>query len=232
MHRNFRRLTKPLHPANLFVPIVQNVKASVVSILTEEKAKSLTFESSLWGFLFPDLTHQHEKTRNQFGTGFIIHRKGYILTNEHVIHDASIIQVQLHGYRNPFQAKVVWSNYQYDLAILQIHPPEPVKSLPLGSSKQTRIGEWVMAVGNPFGLGLTYTVGIVSGKNRSIHSEGRIYRKVIQTDAAINPGNSGGPLINLSGEVIGMNTIVIYPSQNIGFAIPIEEIKPVVQRMI
>ncbi len=231
MHRNPSKRIASFHPANLFVSIVQNIQPSVVSILTEERAKSLTFESSLWGFLFPDLSPYQEKTTNQFGTGFIIHRKGYILTNEHVIHGASMIQVRLHGYQHAFRAKVVWADYRRDLAVIQIDPPEPVKPIPLGSSKRTRIGEWVMAVGNPFGLGLTYTAGIVSGKNRSIRSEGRVYRKVIQTDAAINPGNSGGPLINLSGEVIGMNTIVIYPSQSIGFAIPVEEIKPLIQKI-
>lgn len=226
-----RKRFASFHPANLFVPIVKNVKDSVVSIYTKEEQKSLTFESSLWGLLFPDFAPYQKKTTNQFGTGFIIHRKGYILTNEHVIHDASIIQVRVNGYRNPFLAKVIWSDYQRDLAIIQIFPPKPVKPLPIGPSKQTRIGEWVIAVGNPFGLGITYTVGIVSGKNRTIHSEGRIYRRVIQTDAAINPGNSGGPLINLTGEVIGMNTIVIYPSQSIGFAIPSEEIKPLLKKI-
>lgn len=225
-----RKRFASLHPANLFVPIVQNVKESVVSIYTKEEEKSLTFESSLWGLLFPDFAPYQKKTTSQFGTGFVIHRNGLILTNEHVIHGASIIQVRVNGYRNPFTAKVVWSDYQRDLAIIQIAPSKPVKPIPIGVSKQTRIGEWVMAVGNPFGLGLTYTVGIVSGKNRTIHSDGRIYRNVIQTDAAINPGNSGGPLINIMGEVIGMNTIVIYPSQSIGFAIPIEEIKPYIQQ--
>ena len=227
----YRKRFASFHPANLFVSIVKNVKESVVSIDTKEEEKSMTFESSLWGLLFPDFAPYQKKTTNQFGTGFIIHRNGYILTNEHVIHGASIIQVRINGYRNPFRAKPIWSDYQRDLAIIQISPTKPLKPLPIGSAKQTRIGEWVMAVGNPFGLGLTYTVGIVSGKNRMIQSEGRIYRRVIQTDAAINPGNSGGPLLNLKGEVIGMNTIVIYPSQSIGFAIPSEELKSVIQQI-
>lgn len=225
--KSYRRLTS-FHPSHLFISVVQAAKPSVVSIVTEEKANPFS-ESSIWKQLFSELTPQTEKKNSQFGAGFIIHRNGYILTNEHVIQDASIIHVHLHGSQKSLPAKVIWTNYKKDLAILKIQTPSSLKPLPLGSSKHSRIGEWVMAAGNPFGLGLTYTAGIISGKNRSIRSGGRIYRQVIQTDAAINPGNSGGPLLNLAGEVIGMNTMIIYPSQSIGFAIPIEEIKPILQ---
>lgn len=226
--RSYRRLTS-FHPSHLFTSVVQASKSSVVSIITEEKTNPFSLESSIWKQLFAELTPQEEKKTNQFGAGFIVHRNGYILTNEHVIQDASLIQVHLQGYQKSFPAKVIWSNHKRDLAILKIQTPSSLKPLPLGSSKHSRVGEWVIAAGNPFGLGLSYTAGIISGKNRLIRSGRRTYRHVIQTDAAINPGNSGGPLINLAGEVIGMNTMIIYPSQSIGFAIPIEEIKPILQ---
>lgn len=217
-------------PSHLFVSVVRAAKSSVVSIITEEvnRAKS---ESSVWKFLFSDLSVTTEKKANQFGAGFIIHRKGYILTNEHVIHGAHRVGIRFHDRSHPVQAKVIWKDAQKDLAILHVPLKQPIEPLPLGSSHQTQVGEWVMAAGNPFGLGLTYTAGIISGKDRYIQSDGRTYRRLLQTDAAINPGNSGGPLLNLSGQVIGMNTMILYPSQSIGFAIPIEEIKPLIQKL-
>lgn len=229
MQRKPSRKYTAFHPAHLFVSVVQSAKNRIVSISTEEYTQASLPESSVWKFLFSDFSSRHRIKTSQFGTGFIIHRHGYILTNEHVIQDASQVHVRVQNYADPFPAKVVWKNRKKDMAVLFIQLPKPIHPLPFGSSYKAQVGEWVMAVGNPFGLGLTYTAGIISGKNRSIQSEGRVYRRVLQTDAAINPGNSGGPLLNLAGEVIGMNTMVLHPSQGIGFAIPIEEIKKLIR---
>lgn len=219
------------HPANVFVSVVRKVRNSVVSIVTEER-KPLAFQDPVWGMIFSDLPQQRTEKKTQFGSGFIIHPRGYILTNEHVIQKSSAILVQVEGYKNPFRGTLVWKDEKRDLAILKISAPRLLRPLPLGTSLNTQIGEWALAVGNPFGLEQTFTVGVISGKNRPIHVGSRTYENVIQTDAAINPGNSGGPLVNIFGEVIGVNTLIIFPSQCIGFAIPIEEVKPLISPFI
>ncbi|SEM68846.1 S1C family serine protease [Lihuaxuella thermophila] len=220
------------HPANIFVSVVRQVKNSVVSIITEEKSNSASVQDQLWSLLFPELSRYRRQSSNQFGSGFVIHPSGYILTNEHVVNGASTIRVKVEGSRNPFPATPVWTDESHDLAVLKIKSPRLLKPLPLGSSLNTKIGEWVLAVGNPFGLEQTVTVGVISGKNRPLRVGNKYYDKVIQTDAAINPGNSGGPLVNILGEVIGINTLIIYPSQSIGFAIPIEDVKPRIARFL
>jgi serine protease Do len=222
--------TSSMHPANIFVSVVHNVKPSVVSIVTEEQ--TTTFNQHIWGILFDDTSTRPRKNSYQFGSGFVIGSSGYILTNEHVIQNSSTIQVKLEGYPNPITARPVWKDEYHDLAVIKISSPRPLKSISLGTSLHTKVGEWVLAVGNPFGLEQTVTVGVISGKNRPLRVGDRTYENVIQTDAAINPGNSGGPLINILGEVIGVNTLVIYPSQSIGFAIPMEEIKPKISRYL
>ncbi|TCS95095.1 trypsin-like peptidase domain-containing protein [Hazenella coriacea] len=219
------------HPANVFVSVVRKVRNSVVSIVTEEK-KVPAFQDQVWGMIFSDLPQQRSEKKTQFGSGFIIHPHGYILTNEHVVQQSPSILVQVEGYKNPFRGTLVWKDEKRDLAILKIPVPRPLRPLPLGTSMNTQIGEWALAVGNPFGLDQTFTVGVISGKNRPIHVGKRTYENVIQTDAAINPGNSGGPLVNIFGEVIGVNTLIIFPSQCIGFAIPIEEIKPIITHFL
>lgn len=154
------------------------------------------------------------------------------MTNYHVIQDAQQIHVKLDGARKPISAQVVWTEPSKDLAVLHIKTSHPLYSLRLGDSRRAQVGEWVLAVGNPFGLEQTATTGIISGKNRPLQLANRSYHGVIQTDAPINPGNSGGPLINLHGQVIGINTLIIYPSQCLGFAIPTEDIKPLIKRYL
>ncbi|MBA4492786.1 S1C family serine protease [Paenactinomyces guangxiensis] len=224
--------TASVHPANVFVSVVRHVKNSVVSIVTKEKSKPSFMNEEILSLLFPDLSRSHEQPANQFGSGFIIHPNGYILTNEHVIHDSSSILVKVEGFRSPFPAAPVWTNEHHDLAVLKINTSRSLKPLKLGTSSSTQVGEWVLAVGNPFGMEQTVTVGVISGKNRPLRVGNRFYNKVIQTDAAINPGSSGGPLVNILGEVIGINTLIIYPSQSMGFAIPIEDIKPLIARFL
>jgi len=172
------------------------------------------------------------------GSGVIIHESGLIVTNEHVVHNAEKIKVTLPDGRE-FDAKILGTSERLDLALLKIDSNN-LPTAPLGSSDDLLIGEWVVAIGNPFGFLLedlepTVTVGVVSALHRTFRgSEERIYRDMIQTDAAINPGNSGGPLVNIKGEVVGINTFIITKSggyEGVGFAIPINTVKKVIPEL-
>jgi serine protease Do len=160
-----------------------------------------------------------ERRQAGIGTGFIIDKSGYIITNNHVVEDADKIKVKLKDERE-FEAKIIGRDPQTDLALIKIEPKSELPVASLGRSADLKVGEWVLAVGSPFGLEQTVTAGIVSAKGRVIGSGP--YDDFIQTDASINPGNSGGPLLNLSGEVVGINTAIIAHGQGIGFAIPID----------
>ncbi|GEM_PF-1013807 len=160
-------------------------------------------------------------------TGFFFDKSGYILTNEHVISGASQLKVTVEGYDQPLDAQVMGSSKEQDLAVLKVASPDgkDFPSLKLGSSDQTAIGDWVLAIGNPYGFDHTLTMGVLSAKERPItiqNEDGseQVYKHLLQTDASINPGNSGGPLLNENGEVIGINTAVNAEAQGIGFAIP------------
>ncbi len=166
------------------------------------------------------------------GSGFIINDNGYILTNQHVIDNASSITVHLANIETPIKAQVVGQDYELDLAILKIDCKQKFSILALGDSNSIRTGEWVVAIGNPYGLDHTVTVGVVSAQGRPINIENRVYKNLIQTDAAINPGNSGGPLLNTKGEVIGINTAVNAKAQGIGFAISVNTAKEIINELI
>lgn len=165
------------------------------------------------------------------GTGFIISADGYIITNQHVINNADQITVKLTGKKQSLPARVVGQDYELDLAVLKIEG-EGYPTLPMGDSDKMRVGDWVVAIGQPYGLDHTVTAGVVSAKGRPITIEDRNYKNLIQTDAAINPGNSGGPLLNLQGQVIAINTAVSAQAQGIGFAIPINTAKGVLQELM
>ncbi|SFF23728.1 Trypsin-like peptidase domain-containing protein [Paenibacillus algorifonticola] len=171
------------------------------------------------------------------GTGFIFQSDGYILTNEHVISGASQVKVTVEGYDEPFVAQVVGSSSDLDLAVLKITGTTAFPMLSLGDSDNTAIGDWVIAIGNPYGFDHTMTVGVLSAKERPISVQDedggtKDYKHLLQTDASINPGNSGGPLLNTSGQVIGINTAVSTEAQGIGFAIPSNEIQNVLQKLM
>ncbi|OYD09055.1 S1C family serine protease [Paludifilum halophilum] len=216
------------HPSNGFVRVIRSVRPGIVSIVTEER--TATSSGNWMERLLSDLHPPRENSSvRRFGSGFVISSRGLILTNEHVIRNSGPVRVQLHEGKRLYPSRTVWTDPRKDLAILQIRPPRLLKPLRLGSSGRLEVGEWVVAVGNPLGLDQTVTVGIISGKDRPLEVGNRFYSHVIQTDAAINPGNSGGPLINILGEVVGINTLVAYPSQSISFAIPIDEVKPLIR---
>lgn len=174
---------------------------------------------------------QRRPTEQSLGSGVVIRPDGYVLTNEHVVVQAEKIFVQLSDDRK-LPARLVGADSDSDLAVLKVDEEKTLAYLPLGSSDDLMIGETVIAIGNPFGLSHTVTTGVVSALNRSLNTDGRTYYDFIQTDASINPGNSGGPLLNIKGELIGINTAIYGKAQGIGFAIPISRAKRIVQELI
>lgn len=166
-----------------------------------------------------------EFRQQSLGSGFIIDRKGHILTNNHVVEKTDEIKVRLANDKE-FKAKIIGRDPKTDLALIRIETDESLTPLPLGDSDGLEVGDWVVAIGNPFGLGQTVTAGIVSAKYRQIGAGS--YENFIQTDASINPGNSGGPLLNIKGEVVGINSAIYSRSGGsigIGFAIPVNMAK-------
>jgi len=172
--------------------------------------------------------HQRDFKQRSLGSGFIIDRDGFIVTNNHVIDDADQIKVIL-GDEKEFDGEVVGRDAKTDLALIRIKGAKDLKPLELGDSDALKVGTWVVAIGSPFGLEQTVTAGIVSAKGRFIGSS--VYDDFIQTDASINPGNSGGPLINMNGRVVGINTAIIASGQGIGFAIPINLAKGIIDQL-
>ena len=174
--------------------------------------------------------------REGSGSGSIIDTQGHILTNNHVIRDAQKLEVTL-ADGSKWAAKLVGTDPDNDLAVIRIDAPaEKLRPLPMGDTRKLQVGQKVLAIGNPFGLGLTLTTGIISSLGRNIRSEvGTMIEDLIQTDASINPGNSGGPLLNSDGEMIGINTAIVSPtggSVGIGFAIPVNTAKRIVPQLV
>ncbi len=230
----------PLPPATGypdFATLAERVTPAVVSVYTEDVLKPQDmrrFHQDMDPFEFffgpgvprPDMRRQQKRTGA--GSGFFITSDGLIVTNNHVVENADKIKVRLaDGTEIP--AKVVGRDAATDVALIRVDGKGPFTPLPLGDSDTVRVGEWVMAVGNPLAMEHTVTVGVVSAKGRALGlSEAtRSFENFIQTDAAINLGNSGGPLVNLRGEVIGMNTAINAAGQNLGFAVPVNTIKAV-----
>jgi Do/DeqQ family serine protease len=190
------------------------------------------FNDPFFREFFGRMMPQGREYRPGLGSGFFIRSDGYILTNEHVINGASEIQVTVSGFAKPFKARVVGADYDLDLAVLKIDAPRSLPYLQLGDAEKMAVGDWVIAIGNPYGLDHTVTVGVLSAKGRPVDIEDRHYKNLLQTDASINPGNSGGPLLNLAGQVIGINTAVNAQAQGIGFAIPSNTVKAVLDELI
>lgn len=169
---------------------------------------------------------------NGMGTGIIVDERGYIVTNQHVVADVTNLRVTL-ADGGMYDARVVSFDKQHDLAIIRIHATKPLAVMPRGISSDLMLGETVIAVGNPFGYEHTVTAGIVSALGRNVDvNEKQSYRNLIQTDASINPGNSGGPLLNLDGEVVGINVAIRAGAQRIGFAIPIDDARVLIAKLL
>lgn len=172
-----------------------------------------------------------QQYQSGLGSGFLTSKDGYILTNQHVIEGAQKISVLVKGHKKPYDAKLVGADTSLDLAVLKIEGKD-FPTLTLGDSNKIRVGNWVIAIGSPFGLEDTVTIGVISAKERPLEIDGRTFEHLLQTDASINPGNSGGPLLNLNGEVIGINTAINAQAQGIGFAIPSSMVKEVLTELI
>ena len=222
---NFAELAEHLDPSVVNVSTTQVVKGQRRSMprlpFPNPFGERDPFEEFFERF-FGGENPQREFRRRSLGSGFIINREGYIVTNNHVVENASDIKVSLSD-KEEYDAKVIGRDPKTDVALIKIEAKKELPAAPLGDSGKLRVGEWVMAIGNPFGLGHTVTTGIVSAKGRIIGAGP--YDEFIQTDASINPGNSGGPLFNMNGEVVGINTAIIATGQGIGFAIPINAAK-------
>ncbi|MBP1761743.1 MAG: HtrA2 peptidase, partial [Firmicutes bacterium] len=210
-------------------PAVVNVEAKVKVSSSQNQMFSDPFFRQFFGQDFQAVPQDRYETG--IGTGFLISQDGYIITNQHVIDNASTVTVTLAGKDDKIPATVVGQDYDLDLAVLKISGSN-YPTLPLGNSDKMRVGDGVIAIGEPYGLDHTVTTGVVSAKGRPITIEDRNYKNLIQTDAAINPGNSGGPLLNLQGEVIAINTAVNASAQGIGFAIPINTAQSVLQQLM
>lgn len=226
--------------SNAFVSIVKKAQPAVVNIRTETTTTSNTNQipEELYNnpffeqFFGPQFRQYKQNTPPQIqqgqGSGFIINKNGLILTNNHVVEGANKITVRLNNDRS-YEAKLVGADPQSDIALIKIESNEDLPVLPLGNSEKLEVGEWVIAIGNPFGLNQTVTVGVVSATGRSQVGLNE-YENFIQTDAAINPGNSGGPLLNIEGEVVGINSALYSRTggyMGIGFAIPIDMAKSI-----
>ncbi len=188
------------------------------------------FEEFFKDFFDPRFERRREST--SLGSGVIIDgKRGFILTNAHLIERSGNIKVVLEDERE-FEAKIVGADPDSDLAVLQIDSPTRLPSIEMGSSDDLMIGETVIAIGNPFGFSHTVTTGVISAVNRSIRTDERVFLDFIQIDASINPGNSGGPLLNINGDLIGINTAIYAKAQGIGFAIPINKAKKIISDLI
>jgi len=230
----------PLDALPSFSQLVKNASPSVVYISTVKTMKSGGQMPMPFGQndQFRDFFDRYFRDRipkdykqNSLGTGFIINKDGYIITNNHVVEKADEIKVTFTDKRE-FEAEIIGRDAKTDLALIRIKSDQDLTPLPFGDSDKLEVGDWVVAIGNPYGLGNTVTAGIVSAKYRKIGAGH--YENFIQTDASINPGNSGGPLLNIKGEVVGINTAIF--SQNggsvgIGFAIPVNMAKDLLPQL-
>ena len=212
-----------------FSEVARKVTPCVVNISTISKKKIVQpfFEMNPF---FEDFFGAPQTRRDKsLGSGFIISKDGYIVTNDHVVRDAEIVQVKLSNDK-VYDARVVGGDQKTDIAVIKIKAADlPVAVL--GDSEKMEVGQWAIAIGNPFGLERSMTVGVISATGRS-NMGIETYENFIQTDASINPGNSGGPLLNIHGEVIGINTAIVAAGQGIGFAIPIAMAKPVFTQIL
>jgi Do/DeqQ family serine protease len=222
--------------ADRATPSVVNVSVKLKPEAGQEEGPSPEMEERFREFFGPELFERFFRRRppredgRAAGSGVIVDPRGYILTNNHVVENASAIEVRLSDDRK-FKATLVGRDPRTDLAVLKVESPAPLPVADLGDSDRLRVGQWAIAIGNPFGLDRTVTAGIISATGRT-HVGVATYEAFIQTDASINPGNSGGPLLNLDGRVIGINTAIVSSGQGIGFAIPITMARDIMTQLI
>lgn len=233
---NDSNISLPGLDSNTISDIVEKAGPAVVTIETYVSTPSQSnpfFSDPFFREFFGQFNQAPQQQMKQgIGSGFIISDDGYILTNEHVVSGAQEIQVSIVDIDKPVIARIVGEDEELDLAVLKVDVNKKLPTLKLGDSSSVNVGNWVIAIGNPYSLDHTVTVGVISAKGRPITVQGSRYRNLLQTDASINPGNSGGPLLNLQGEVIGINTAVNSQAQGIGFAIPSDTVKSVLDDLM
>lgn len=225
--------------SSVIADIAEKSSPKVVWITTTYPAQEAAVPPDLKRY-FPldDFFNDRDQTpQSGLGSGFFYDEKGYILTNAHVVAGAKTIEVTLKDQKTPLSAKLIGIDQELDIAVIKVELKDKTPFLKLGDSDGARIGEWVVAIGNPYGLDHTVTVGIISAKGRPLvagkgSGNYQSYENMIQTDAAINPGNSGGPLLNLKGDVIGINTAVNLAGQGLGFAIPINSVQDILKELM
>jgi serine protease Do len=230
-HESFADLAEKLLPSVVNISTTQNIEGQP-GIEMPMVPPGSPFEEFFKEFLERSQPHQRQRRATSLGSGFIVDEQGYVITNNHVIQDADEISVILHD-ETRLEAKVVGRDTKTDLAVLKVEPSGKLPAVKFGDSDKVRVGDWVVAIGNPFGFGGTVTTGIISARGRDINAGP--YDDFLQTDAPINRGNSGGPMFNLDGEVIGINTAIFSPSGGsvgIGFAIPASTARPVIEQLI
>ena len=227
--QNFSSLADTVSPAVVHIRVEKTVKGGG-PVLPQFKQNPFGDNEQFKEFFGRNFGQQRQPEFKQpgQGSGFIIDKSGYIVTNNHVVAGADTIKVILKD-DTEYDAKIVGRDPVTDIALIKVAAKNNLPTVPMGSSEKLRVGEWVAAIGSPFGLEHTVTAGIVSAKGRVIGSGP--YDDFIQTDASINPGNSGGPLINMRGEIIGINTMIIAGGSGIGFAIPIDQAKDVIAQL-
>ena len=235
---NFSLIQAKAVPSS-FADLAEKLMPSVVNISTTQTVKTTTNQfpfqfppGSPFGEMFKDFERPTERKASSLGSGFIIKEDGIVITNNHVIANAEDILIRVGD--KEYDAEVIGADPYMDLAVLKMKTKDKFEPVSFGDSSKARVGDWVVAIGNPFGLGGTVTSGIISARNRQIGLTR--YEDFIQTDASINQGNSGGPLFNLKGEVIGVNTAIIAPGQSgsigIGFAIPANAASNVIDQLL
>ena len=224
------QVTASVHPGSL-ADLVKKLSPTVVNIkvVKVEKSGPFPIPDGPFGQFFKQFQMPENRPVQGAGSGVIISEDGEILTNNHVVDGAKEVTVTLSD-KEEYTGKIMGRDPKTDLAVIKITPKKPLQAAPMGNSDQLQVGDWVMAVGNPFGLSHTVTSGIVSAKGRTIGAGP--YDNFIQTDASINPGNSGGPLYNMDGQLVGINTAIIAQGQGIGFAIPINTAKPLIPQLV
>jgi serine protease Do len=232
-------IPSPVQLSNSFTKLAKESEPSVVQIVStiqEKRSNTRWFfngqpqngenpfgDMNPFGNMMPNMPQQQPRRAQGLGSGFVVDPNGYILTNNHVVENAIRIEVTLPGDHTKYPAKLIGTDTELDLAVLKIDAGKQLKPLRMGNSDAMEVGDWAVAIGSPFGLDQTMTAGIISAKGRDLGERDHQLQRFLQTDAAINRGNSGGPLLNINGEVIGINTMIVSGSGNfegIGFALP------------
>ncbi len=222
-------------------PVVEVFEAAHKAVVNISSTQTVKSRSSPFDLIFEDIIPEFRRSRDRqltsVGSGFVIHESGYIVTNAHVV-DRTANTTAILADQSTFDAQIVASDPEHDIALLRIQPPHPLPTLALGRSHDLMIGETVIAIGNPLGFEHTLTRGVISATHRELElysdraKRKMTYHDLIQTDASINPGSSGGPLLNILGELIGINTAIRSDAQNIGFAIPVETLYRILPNMM